>query len=173
MKPSSSRRGILACALAARLAELAAAGPTDQAASLAPQAGGLVAASGSGIANDPCFLAGLRFGQASAAYRAASLTVWSGSSADPLYREWTSAAAQILAAPAHSLGGVLAKLIMALDQIGIAREDAEALEPCEVAEHALLECIRALSEITGISLDAMGADFVSAKLRAPAAEARA
>ena len=71
---------------------------------------------------------------------------------------------RILRTRARTVPDVVAKLLIAMERIEEAKDDIEALEPCEDAEAAVRDCILALAELTRMPLIDVAADWTDREL---------
>jgi hypothetical protein len=66
---------------------------------------------------------------------------------------------RILRTRARTVPDVVTKLLIAMERIDEAKDDLEALEPCEDAEVAVRDCVLALATITSMPLIDVAADW--------------
>jgi hypothetical protein len=114
---------------------------------------------------ESCLARGLKLGQAVKAWRAADSSPIDWRLMDRLSDETLSATSAVLAAPVSSIGDIAAKLVVVLGSVNQAYENDDAGTPCEEAAAGLRECLIAISQLTGVSLEAFGSDFFDRRLR--------
>lgn len=73
--------------------------------------------------------------------------------------EFEAVQARILRTRARTVPDAVAKLLVAMEMISVGMHDCEALEPLEQAEEAMRDCVIALSELVGVSLIDVAADW--------------
>ena len=108
---------------------------------------------------ETCLALGLKQGRVVKAYQEADWRYLPEAEKDAHFRALQAANLAVMAAPVVTVGDVQAKLMFALEQVNLARDNPEEIEPCDDAAEALRDCLFALQRITGVTLSSLGGDF--------------